>query len=179
MVLILQPRSWDRQAGRQADRQTGRNEPDMPTGDEYSAGGGGKLKLKGSKVSDGRIEKKKAKKAKKKEQAANNEATSNDDGRGEVEKGRGGEDSVSTEDSARIEESRREEDKSLVAGKTETERQYEETRKKRVRFFLLSVLVLRGGKSNTYYNSSLNAFSAMVSRHIKSAWKNSTSISVD
>ncbi|KAE8353654.1 hypothetical protein BDV28DRAFT_147896, partial [Aspergillus coremiiformis] len=35
----------------------------MP-GDEYSVGGGGKLKLKGSKASDGRIDKKK-KKAKK------------------------------------------------------------------------------------------------------------------
>ena len=128
----------------------------MPVGDEYSAGGGGgKLKLKGSKVSDGRIEKKKAKKAKKKEQAAsaggeNNEATSNEDGRrGEVEKGRrrscdgdgDGEDSTPTgEDSARIEESRRE-DKSLVVGKTETERQYEEKRRKRV-CFSFSYLVL-------------------------------------
>lgn len=117
----------------------------MPVGDEYSAGGGGKLKLKGSKVSDGRIEKKKAKKAKKKEQAAitgggTNEATSSyDDGRREeVEKGRSGdgdgEDSTPIgDDSARIEESRRE-DKSLVVGKTETERQYEETRRKRVCF---------------------------------------------
>lgn len=112
----------------------------MPTGDEYSAGGGGKLKLKGSKVSDGRVEKKKVKKAKKKEQAASNEAasSSNDDGRRvevEKEKGRGGggEDSTSTEDPARIEESRRE-DGSLVVGKTETERQYEEIRRKRVCF---------------------------------------------
>lgn len=38
----------------------------MAPGDEYTAGGGGKLKLKGSKVSDGRVEKKKKKSKKSK-----------------------------------------------------------------------------------------------------------------
>ncbi|ODM16685.1 hypothetical protein SI65_07650 [Aspergillus cristatus] len=96
----------------------------MPPGDEYSTGGGGKLKLKGSKVSDGRVEKKKAKKAKKKKEAAGaasgsevvpTEGTTPEDG---GEKGRGNEYGSETG--------------TVGVGKTETERKYEEVRRKRL-----------------------------------------------
>ncbi|OJJ80882.1 uncharacterized protein ASPGLDRAFT_28530 [Aspergillus glaucus CBS 516.65] len=97
----------------------------MPPGDEYSTGGGGKLKLKGSKVSDGRVEKKKAKKAKKKEK----EATGASSG-GEVVPTEG----TTPEDGG--EKSREDEYGSetgtVGVGKTETERKYEEIRRKRM-----------------------------------------------
>jgi len=98
----------------------------MPPGDEYSTGGGGKLKLKGSKVSDGRVEKKKAKKAKKKEKEAAGGVASGS----EVVPTEG----TTPEDSG--EKNREDEYGSetgtVGVGKTETERKYEEVRRKRV-----------------------------------------------
>lgn len=100
----------------------------MPPGDEYSTGGGGKLKLKGSKVSDGRVEKKKAKKAKKKEKEAAVGAASTE----------GDNTAVNTsEDPTAVaggEKSKQDEygTETVGVGKTETERKYEEVRRKRV-----------------------------------------------
>ena len=89
-------------------------------GDEYSIGGG-KLKLKGSKVSGGRIEKKKKKSSKKKEEKVQSpEANPSADGETGLEKREKDEDVRSEE---------RDQD---TPGKTETEKKYEEIRRKRV-----------------------------------------------
>lgn len=80
--------------------------------DEYSAGGGGKLKLKGGKVSDGRVEKKKKKSLKKKEKAE--------------------QDQPSQEEPDEETKSPREDTPEGSAAKTEAERKYEEIRRKRV-----------------------------------------------
>lgn len=93
--------------------------------DEYSTGGGGKLKLKGSKVADGRVEKKKKKGLKKEERKKKEEQEAKktpDDGEGIVER-REDQDSESREDPRNEEEG---------GPKTETERKYEEVRRKRV-----------------------------------------------
>ena len=104
-------------------------------GDEYSIGGG-KLKLKGSKVSGGRIEKKKKKSGKKKE----GEATAPK--------------SESTPDTKRLENEtegvRSEEDRERerdAPGKTEAEKRAEEVRRKRVRSLVLLFCLLSGLRS--------------------------------
>jgi protein FAM32A len=81
--------------------------------DEYSTGGGGKLKLKGSKVSDGRVEKKKKKSVKKAEKA---EKAEQDQPREEPD--------AETKSPAEDTEG---------TAKTEAEKKYEEIRRKRVR----------------------------------------------
>lgn len=96
----------------------------MAPGGEYSAvTGGGKLKLKGSKVKDGRIEKKtKEKKLREKSEslaAAADDAVRHHEDPGEVGEGQGGD------------EARRSEGETVIY-KTEAERRYEEQRKKRV-----------------------------------------------
>lgn len=118
----------------------------MPA-DEYSVGGGGKLKLKGSKVSDGRIEKKKKKAKKNPETGSKKES----------------EDAPSASTSQAVDEKENplspppaqqdESDFGVSAGatgKTEAERKYEEMRKKRVGFtftfpfcgFFISIIIL-------------------------------------
>lgn len=118
----------------------------MPA-DEYSVGGGGKLKLKGSKVSDGRIEKKKKKAKKNPETGSKKES----------------EDAPSASTSQAVDEKENplspppaqqdESDFGVSAGatgKTEAERKYEEMRKKRVGFtftfpfcgFFFSIIIL-------------------------------------
>jgi protein FAM32A len=101
-------------------------------GDEYSVGGG-KLKLKGSKVSGGRVEKKKKKSTKKKEGEATQSKSEStpDTERPESEKDEGvrsGEDRERERD---------------APGKTEAEKRAEEIRRKRVCYlsiFLFSPL---------------------------------------
>lgn len=99
--------------------------------DEYSTGGGGRLKLKGSKVSDGRVEKKKKKKVKKEEKKETGEGEdetgketetvlSRDQSREPGEPGEGGDDG------------REQREREGSAAKTEAERKYEEVRRKRV-----------------------------------------------
>lgn len=118
---------------------------------EYASGGGGKLKLKGSKVSDGRVDKKK-KKAKKREKqeeqeenATKGNSAGDDDGRdlnknndneGPVRQsqGRSSDEEVNTTAQATAVE----EDGGVVVGKTEAERKYEDAKKKRVCFIPLS-----------------------------------------
>jgi protein FAM32A len=108
--------------------------------DEYSTGGGGRLKLKGSKVSDGRVEKKKKKKGVKKEKEKS-EAETEAGAEKEVEKvqsrsqsrepGEGGDDGREQREGS--------------AAKTEAERKYEEVRRKRVCFFYFSFADKREG----------------------------------
>jgi protein FAM32A len=116
-------------------------------GDEYSIGGG-KLKLKGSKVSGGRIEKKKKKSSKKKEDGSGTPGTSDVTQKSAVE----------TSDPATPTDSKVEKrddndnddgdkEREIGGGKTETERKYEEIRRKRVCFssflFLFSFLFMK------------------------------------
>lgn len=108
----------------------------MPA-DEYSTGGG-KLKLKGSKVTDGRVEKKKKKKAAKKEEEKQSQSQSV---RAEQSRDRSQDREQSREKTPLNED----EDEAgsgsgLGAAKTETERKYEEVRRKRVCSLTLSIL---------------------------------------
>lgn len=80
--------------------------------DEYSSGGGGKLKLKGSKVSDGRVEKKKKKSLKKKEKAE--------------------QDQPAQEPDAETRSPQEDDAPEGSTAKTEAEKKYEEIRRKRV-----------------------------------------------
>lgn len=89
-------------------------------GDEYSVGGG-KLKLKGSKVSGGRVEKKKKKSTKKKEGDATQPTAESTPGTEQPENGK---------DGVRSEEDREKEWD--APGKTEAEKKAEEIRRKRV-----------------------------------------------
>lgn len=89
-------------------------------GDEYSVGGG-KLKLKGSKVSGGRIEKKKKKSTKKKE---------GDETQPKAESTPGTEPENGKDEGVRSEEDREKEWD--APGKTEAEKKAEEIRRKRV-----------------------------------------------
>lgn len=107
-------------------------------GDEYSAvSGGGRLKLKSSKVKDGRVDKghKKSKK-KASNQASEGRATSTDaegrrsDQEKEVE---GMHDADRPSDSKKSGDAESDAAEKRVVYKTEAERKYEEQRKKRVR----------------------------------------------
>lgn len=105
----------------------------MPPGDEYTAGGGGKLKLKGSKVSDGRVEKKKKKSKKSKSDKEGEVGSATPEARHPDEDGR-------SEDH-RPDHHTPPDDAGATVGKTEAERKYEEARKKRVRIsFCLQTL---------------------------------------
>lgn len=100
--------------------------------DEYSTGGG-KLKLKGSKVSDGRVEKKKKKKkAAKKDEEKQSQSQSL---RAEQEPDRSQEREQSREKTPLNGD-----ESGPGAAKTETERKYEEVRRKRVCSLTLSIL---------------------------------------
>lgn len=128
-----------------------------PPGNEYSVGGGGKLKLKGGPVQDGRIEKKKKKKERKKEKEKEKDTekeNTTSEGAKEPRGGGGGNDENDmvgldhssakddgTDSGGNIIE-RRSRSGSAAAlsageatgvGKTDTEKRYEEVRKKRVR----------------------------------------------
>ena len=117
----------------------------MPPGDEYHVGGG-RLKLKGSKVTDGRIEKKKKKKSKEKKAA---EAGDQDQGQNtsgaerepeyDSERKNEGEESALARREGEGSDAQREGDSGgEMVGKTEAERKYEEQRKKRVCLFLFT-----------------------------------------
>ncbi|KAJ5481949.1 hypothetical protein N7475_000761 [Penicillium sp. IBT 31633x] len=118
-------------------------------GDEYSVGGG-KLKLKGSKVSGGRVEKKKKKSTKKKEgEASQPKAESPGVERPEKEKDEG---------------VRSEEDKEYqgdAPGKTEAEKRAEEVRRKR----LHERLQREGVKTHKERVEELNKYLSRLSEH--------------
>ncbi|RAQ41339.1 hypothetical protein AFGD_011145 [Aspergillus flavus] len=129
----------------------------MPA-DEYSVGGGGKLKLKGSKVSEGRIEKKKKKAKKNPETGSKKES----------------EDAPSASTSQAVDEKENplspppaqqdESDFGVSAGatgKTEAERKYEEMRKKR----LQERLKREGVKTHKERVEELNKYLSRLSEH--------------
>ena len=133
--------------------------------DEYSAGGGGKLKLKGNKVSNGRVEKKKKKKGGKKDEAQAGITES-----GSEAKDQGGQSGRASAEPEKGGGSETHELGPGSAAKTEAERRYEEVRRKRV---CSSRLVGRGYEFGVdgYYSYRI-AFSGRGSRRIRSVWKN-------
>lgn len=99
--------------------------------DEYSTGGGGKLKLKGSKVGDGRVEKKKKKKGVKKEKKGDDRGVENSAEKDEQARGRSRELQDDGDGMEGAIGGEREEGEGSSA-KTEAERKYDEVRRKRV-----------------------------------------------
>ncbi|KAJ5883085.1 uncharacterized protein N7473_009971 [Penicillium subrubescens] len=124
--------------------------------DEYSTGGGGKLKLKGSKVSDGRVDKKKKKKAKKEKEKET------DAEQAEAEKSQRQE-SREADSAERAVSRERDEDggSGSSAAKTEAERKYEEIRRKR----LHERLQKEGIKSHKERVEELNKYLSRLSEH--------------
>ncbi|KAF3397975.1 Uncharacterized protein F1880_006353 [Penicillium rolfsii] len=122
--------------------------------DEYSTGGGGKLKLKGSKVSDGRVDKKKKKKAKKEKEKENDAEQSQRQESGEA-----------NADAERAVSHEGDEDVGSRSGssaaKTEAERKYEEIRRKR----LHERLQKEGIKSHKERVEELNKYLSRLSEH--------------
>lgn len=127
-------------------------------GDEYSIGGG-KLKLKGSKVSGGRIEKKKKKSSKKKEEKAGSPE-------GNTKNTETGLEKSDKDETVRSEEGREQD----APGKTETEKKYEEIRRKRVciGFFFFFLLFRCHIGPRLIGRSYMNDFNEMASRLIRS-----------
>jgi protein FAM32A len=105
--------------------------------DAYSSGGGGKLKLKGSKVSDGRVKKKKSKKSssastpgteKEKDRDVSADLASQQEAAESRSRSREGSSAGRDDD----EDQSHRESSATPAVKTEAERRHEEMRKKRV-----------------------------------------------
>ncbi|KUM59282.1 hypothetical protein ACN42_g7851 [Penicillium freii] len=119
-------------------------------GDEYSVGGG-KLKLKGSKVSGGRIEKKKKKSTKKKEGDATQPKSESTPGTERPENGK--------YEGVRSEEDREKEWD--APGKTEAEKKAEEIRRKR----LHERLQREGVKTHKERVEELNKYLSRLSEH--------------
>ncbi|KAJ5167064.1 uncharacterized protein N7482_005845 [Penicillium canariense] len=113
--------------------------------DEYSTGGGGKLKLKGSKVGGGRVEKKKKKKAKKEGDEQVDPVQRQENGEADAER------SVSRERDGEPGSS----------AKTETEKKYEEIRRKR----LHERLQKEGTKTHKERVEELNKYLSRLSEH--------------
>jgi protein FAM32A len=117
-------------------------------GDEYSVGGG-KLKLKGSKVSKGRIEKKKKKSSKKEEGSATPSGAPSGDATQKTAVGESDSHRDSTPTESRVEKRDSDDadgdkaERRFEVGKTETERKYEEIRRKRVRSSFLPFTYLK------------------------------------
>ncbi|KAJ5578320.1 uncharacterized protein N7459_007284 [Penicillium hispanicum] len=122
--------------------------------EEYSTGGGGKLKLKGSKVSDGRVEKKKKKKSGKKN-AETAAAETGADARDPSQRGQPG--SAEPE----VDSAGTPEPGPGAAAKTEAERKYEEVRRKR----LQDRLQREGIKTHKERVEDLNKYLSRLSEH--------------
>lgn len=97
--------------------------------DEYSTGGSGKLKLKG--VSDGRVDKKKKKRAKKEKENGKEKDGVTGEQAGPDQAQRQNSESGGAE-RAMSRERERDDEAGPSAAKTEAERKYEEVRRKRV-----------------------------------------------
>ncbi|PTU23111.1 hypothetical protein P175DRAFT_0433135 [Aspergillus ochraceoroseus IBT 24754] len=127
--------------------------------DAYSTGGGGKLKLKGSKVSDGRVKKKKKKSKKAISGAGSDTGTpverESDAVPDEREEGVPG-----TEVGDGVEREDRGEGAGL-SGKTEAERRHEEMRRKR----LQERLKRDGAKTHKERVEELNKYLSRLSEH--------------
>lgn len=125
-------------------------------GDEYSSvGGGGKLKLKGSKVKDGRVDKsKKKKKHHKDEQQVEHTKPAQDATQAKDGEEDGRLDTKSPKDEEESGEQR-------VVHKTEAERKYEEKRRKRLNERLLR----EGVKTHKERVEDLNRYLSTLSEH--------------
>ncbi|RJE20541.1 hypothetical protein PHISCL_07134 [Aspergillus sclerotialis] len=143
----------------------------MAPGDEYRVGGG-KLKLKGSKVTDGRIEKKKKKKSKEKKAAEEQDQDQSTSAEREHEseqtpKHEGEESGLVRREGGEREGSdgQRERDSgdegTVVVGKTEAERKYEEQRKRR----LQDRLKREGVKTHKERVEELNKYLSRLTEH--------------
>lgn len=137
--------------------------------DEYSTGGG-KLKLKGSKVSGGRIEKKKKKTGKKKDEPG--PSVRPDERENEKEKDQDQERDHAQDGAESVEQPplNESEESGASAAKTETERKYEEVRRKRVCVHW----PIRGSYRRVnadVVSSYMSDSSARVPRRTRSAWK--------
>ncbi|KAL1862300.1 hypothetical protein Plec18170_001125 [Paecilomyces lecythidis] len=122
----------------------------MAPGDEYSAvGGAGKLKLKGLKVKDGRVEKKKKKKEKKEHAERSREASAVAESQQS-----GGEAAVTAEQEG-------DDAAAPVIEKTEAEKRYEEMRRKR----LNDRLKREGVKTHKERVEELNKYLSTLSEH--------------
>ncbi|KNG89638.1 hypothetical protein ANOM_002384 [Aspergillus nomiae NRRL 13137] len=131
----------------------------MPA-DEYSVGGGGKLKLKGSKVSDGRIEKKK-KKAKKSNPESGSKKESEDAPSASTSQAVDDKESPPTSSLPPQDEESDAGVSAGASGKTEAERKYEEMRKKR----LQERLKREGVKTHKERVEELNKYLSRLSEH--------------
>ena len=119
----------------------------MP-GDEYSAiSGGGKLKLKGSKVKDGRVDKTKKKKKKAESEGATAETRAKS-AEAEAEKEEARDRLSDAIDSKKLDDELSDSGEKRVVFKTEAERKHEEQRKKRVCPFLIYPEKYREKRSN-------------------------------
>jgi protein FAM32A len=142
----------------------------MAPPDEYSTvGGGGRLKLKGSKVQDGsRVDKNKKKKSKSKDKPAESESatsppTTTTTATGQTEER---DDSGQGKSERALDRGSRSgsEAAAVLAGKTEAERRYEEARKRRVSTLSLSQEEKVLDDSLIYVSrSSMNVSSAKAS----------------
>ncbi|PYH48379.1 DUF1754-domain-containing protein [Aspergillus saccharolyticus JOP 1030-1] len=139
----------------------------MPA-DEYSTlGGGGKLKLKGSKVADGRVEKKKKKKQKENKKASPGRDADQQQPQVQEQEQQQPDETTTTRDSSRApdEAGRGEESSSSLdigsAGKTEAERRHEEMKKRR----LQERLKREGVKTHKERVEELNKYLSRLSEH--------------
>ncbi|OQD82080.1 hypothetical protein PENANT_c023G10840 [Penicillium antarcticum] len=139
-------------------------------GDEYSVGGG-KLKLKGSKVSGGRVEKKKKKSSKKDGSASASAPGTPSEIPGDKQKstveGDSGRDSTPIESRVGKRDDYDNDDdgdkveREIGSGKTETERKYEEIRRRR----LHERLQREGVKTHKEKVEELNKYLSRLSEH--------------
>ncbi|KAL3452302.1 hypothetical protein BJX65DRAFT_265906 [Aspergillus insuetus] len=134
--------------------------------DAYSSGGGGKLKLKGSKVSDGRVKKKKSKKSssastpgteKEKVRDVSADLTSQQEAAESRSRSREGSSAGRDDD----EDQSHREGSATPAVKTEAERRHEEMRKKR----LQERLKRDGVKTHKERVEELNKYLSRLSEH--------------
>ncbi|RMJ22863.1 hypothetical protein PHISP_06257 [Aspergillus sp. HF37] len=146
----------------------------MPPDDAYSTGGGGKLKLKGSKVTDGRIEKKKKKKPKPKqseESSASEAVEPKDDTTTTTTDDRKGDTDTDTDVHRSASQREREgtdtgtdtggDGGTVMVGKTEAERRYEQQRRKR----LQDRLKREGVKTHKERVEELNKYLSSLTEH--------------
>lgn len=127
----------------------------MP-GDEYSAiSGGGKLKLKGSKVKDGRVDKTKRKKKKAEPERAVTPETRAKSTEAETEE------AVERVDSKKLDGELSDSGEKTIVFKTEAERKHEEQRKKR----LNERLRREGVKTHKERVEELNRYLSTLSEH--------------
>ncbi|KAL4786378.1 hypothetical protein BJX76DRAFT_355284 [Aspergillus varians] len=137
--------------------------------DEYSSGGGGKLKLKGIKVSDGRVKKKKSKKSSSAATAATAEKEKESQSADtSLQKGGLDQDSAVKEGSASSGDVLPGEEEMVDRSatpqstvKTEAERKHEEMRRKRVQ----ERLKREGSKTHKERVEELNKYLSRLSEH--------------